>query len=528
MKKIRIFSITTPQLQPGQLHSLLLCLQLLFTAPLLQAQVVVGGNTPPAPSAALDLRSNNGGLLIPRMTTAERDAIASPATGLLIYNTSLHALEMNAGSDTSPEWTGLSVAGSAATVDCAGASLSRSLMVNTEATGTTLTIAYTGGNGEYYRSQSVASAGITGLTASLTGGYLADGNGSLVFNLSGTPAMAGTVSFTLLVGGHTCTVDLPALLVGTLSELSCSTATTTGNLAPGVAAANVSTSVPYVGGNGGVVSGQTVASTGVTGLTATLSESTLVVGSGSLVYTISGTPIGAGTASFALQVGGQSCTFSLKIACGAYVASGQWKEFMCHNLGAVQSAAPFTPSWELTGNYYQWGRNPTCFGRDGTDATNACSSPVYGAAAPWGNATSNDNAGSITGWSTTTAGATALLDESKTANDPCPAGFRIPTRTQWTGVINSSFNSRTFVGTWTDSSTNFSSGVKFGDVLFLQSAGRRSDTNGSLSLRGANGFYLTSTASDCCAYALRTSSSTAITNLSLPRLFGASVRCIAE
>jgi hypothetical protein len=76
-----------------------------------------------------------------------------------------------------------------------------------------------------------------------------------------------------------------------------------------------------------------------------------------------------------------------RVSCGAYIAAGVWKEFSCYNLGAVGAtteAYPFTPGWELNGNYYQWGRNPTCFGKD--DA-NPCSSPVQGAAGPWGQPT---------------------------------------------------------------------------------------------------------------------------------------------
>jgi hypothetical protein len=38
-------------------------------------------------SALLDIKSSNKGLLAPRMTQAQRDAIATPATGLLIYQT---------------------------------------------------------------------------------------------------------------------------------------------------------------------------------------------------------------------------------------------------------------------------------------------------------------------------------------------------------------------------------------------------------------------------------------------------------
>lgn len=51
----------------------------------------VGINTDgatPDNSAMLDIKSTNKGLLIPRMTTAQRDVITSPAAGLMIYNTS--------------------------------------------------------------------------------------------------------------------------------------------------------------------------------------------------------------------------------------------------------------------------------------------------------------------------------------------------------------------------------------------------------------------------------------------------------
>ena len=51
-----------------------------------QAQVGVGTTTPDA-SSALDITSTTKGLLIPRMTETQRDAISSPATGLMIYQT---------------------------------------------------------------------------------------------------------------------------------------------------------------------------------------------------------------------------------------------------------------------------------------------------------------------------------------------------------------------------------------------------------------------------------------------------------
>jgi hypothetical protein len=46
-----------------------------------------------AASSLLTLNSTTRGLLIPRMTTAERTAIASPATGLMVYDLTLNALQ---------------------------------------------------------------------------------------------------------------------------------------------------------------------------------------------------------------------------------------------------------------------------------------------------------------------------------------------------------------------------------------------------------------------------------------------------
>lgn len=46
------------------------------------------GSTPNS-SAILDIKANNKGLLIPRLTTSQRNAISSPAEGLLVYDTQL-------------------------------------------------------------------------------------------------------------------------------------------------------------------------------------------------------------------------------------------------------------------------------------------------------------------------------------------------------------------------------------------------------------------------------------------------------
>jgi uncharacterized protein (TIGR02145 family) len=410
----------------------LLCTVLVFFYTMsirVSAQTAIGGNSPD-PSAMLDVQSNSKGVLLPRMTTVERNAIASPANGLMIYNSENNCWEINLGTNSSPVWQNIICLGSIASLDCAGASLTGTLQPN-------------------------------------------------------TPAMA------------------------------------------------VSVSVPYTGGNGGVHQGQTVTSTVVTGLTATLTAGNFASGAGSLTYNISGSTTTSGQATFALNIGGQTCTLTVQVqqaGCGAYLASGNtdWKVFSCHNLGADTNADPFTPDWKLNGNYYQWGRNPTCFGKDDTDGTNPCSSPVYGAAGPWGNTTMEDNAGTISGWGTMAAENGAWDDNDKTTDDPCPPGFRVPTNDQWTKVLAN--NNITPVGTWIPSTTNYQTGKMFGSGLFLPAAGYRDSENNNnavLALRGSHGLYWSSSVLSTNAYYLFFSSTTQNTNF-FTRTRGFPIRCIAQ
>lgn len=57
----------------------------------------------PDSSAILDVSSNTSGLLIPRMTEAERDAIALPANGLQVYNLTSNTIDVFKGT----EWKSL-------------------------------------------------------------------------------------------------------------------------------------------------------------------------------------------------------------------------------------------------------------------------------------------------------------------------------------------------------------------------------------------------------------------------------------
>lgn len=54
-------------------------------------QLGIGGT--PADTAKLDVQSTTQGLLVPRMTTTQRDLIVSPADSLMIYNLTTHQYE---------------------------------------------------------------------------------------------------------------------------------------------------------------------------------------------------------------------------------------------------------------------------------------------------------------------------------------------------------------------------------------------------------------------------------------------------
>ncbi len=84
-----------------------LCVLSLIGFASLHAQVGINTSTPNS-SAALDIVSTSQGILIPRMTTAQKTAIANPASGLMVYDTTLKCISQNSGTPASPAWVCLS------------------------------------------------------------------------------------------------------------------------------------------------------------------------------------------------------------------------------------------------------------------------------------------------------------------------------------------------------------------------------------------------------------------------------------
>ena len=311
-----------------------------------------------------------------------------------------------------------------------------------------------------------------------------------------------------------CIKDTPA----TLGALNCGSAVTTGALISGQLASGVSTSLPYTGGNGGSYSGQSFSSIGVTGLTATLATGSVNTGSGSLVYTITGTPATSGTASFAISVGGQSCTFTVTVtslaaqypAGSVFCASGPTaivevtnpttgRTWMDRNLGASQVATSSTDA-AAYGDLYQWGRRSDghqCRTSGTIQALSSSDSPGHGlfimTSGDWRSTVNNNLWQGLTG-----------------VNNPCPSGFRVPTETE----LN---NERL---SW---SSNNPAGA-YGSVLKLPAAGYRDRYNGNIG--GAQGTYWSSNINSSNARYLYFFGVNDASFISYPRGEGTSVRCI--
>jgi hypothetical protein len=374
------------------------------------------GTVNPNTSAKVDIESTNQGFLLPRMTTTQRNAIASPALGLQIFNINTNCLNFYTGTS----W----------------------------------------------------------------------------FETCGSPSSTSI-----------------------LANLNCGGATITSTLTNGTAASGVSVSVPYTGGNAGVYSAQSVSSTGVVNVTASLAAGTLANGAGSLTYTITGTPTTSGTASFAITVGGQSCTFTVPVssapvyapiavncAAGATAIVNvtnplTGKIWMDRNLGSI-TAASFSTDQNAYGNLYQWGRftdGHQCRFVPTTATLSNIDQPAHG----------NFITSTTGNYDWRSPQNANLWQGVNGINNPCPSAYRVPTEAEFVAECSS----------W-GAANNLGA---FGSPLKWTLGGRRYP-QGNMNDVGTVGYYWTSTAVGTQSKSMRTDGSQNVSE----RGFGLSLRCIKD
>ena len=110
----------------------------------------------------------------------------------------------NNTTDTTKTTNDVSISG----FDCVGVKISGTLTKDKVASDVSATITYTGGNGKTYLTKSLTSSGVTGLSATLLAGTLANGEGTLVYSISGTPTTAGSANFVITFGGKSCSINI--------------------------------------------------------------------------------------------------------------------------------------------------------------------------------------------------------------------------------------------------------------------------------------------------------------------------------
>ncbi|TXB62720.1 hypothetical protein [Phaeodactylibacter luteus] len=191
-------------------RSLFTTLALALFATAAFAQVKVGDNpTAIDASSVLEVESTTKGFLPPRMTEAQRDAIVSPAAGLMIYNLTAYCLQINDGTPAAPEWNcisgstaapaeastnGTGIVSAYGAPGCTAGSISGTLTEGVDASGTTMTIY---ANVTQAGTYDITAGPVNGVTFSGSGTFAATGCQEITLTATGTPTAAGNYDYSL-------------------------------------------------------------------------------------------------------------------------------------------------------------------------------------------------------------------------------------------------------------------------------------------------------------------------------------------
>ena len=258
----------------------------------------------PDGTAMLDVASTTKGFLAPRMTSAQRTAISSPATGLLVYQTDgIAGFYYYNGSS----WTNISSGTGGGTVTSAGLSLPAQFSVtNSPVTSSgTLTAAWASQTANYVFAAPNGSSGTPTFRA-LVGTDIP----TLNQNTTGTSAnVTGTVA---VANGGTGATTLTGYVKGTGTTAMTASATIpaadiSGNITGN--AANVTGTVAVANGGTGTTNGSITGTTALTFAAGGTNQNVNITPSGT-GYTLLNGNVGIGTTSPAYKLDISSATGS--------------------------------------------------------------------------------------------------------------------------------------------------------------------------------------------------------------------------
>jgi hypothetical protein len=298
---------------------------LLFATQQLRAQIKIGDNPKNIdPNVLFEMESTNKGMVLPRMTAVQRNAIANPSPSMLIYNTTEGCINIYSAADK--DWRsvcGEKANGSAEyTIDCS------SLVVSGKYT---TGVALDPDSNYLTISVNVTELGTYNIFCNSGSMYFADagtfttlGDQEITLKGQGYPQIAGTNFIALNLNGNICST-----VINVANGLAVVSGCGTQGILTGTITANVAISpstvyksyAPGPAYSGGV---------GVYGITSSASNGirisspvngTFISSGAPIDYVISGTPLQAGNTTINYSINGFACSFSVPVLSGSGTAS---------------------------------------------------------------------------------------------------------------------------------------------------------------------------------------------------------------
>ncbi len=176
-----------------------------------QVAINTDGSNPNS-SAMLDVKSTDKGFLPPRMTTSERNAINSPAEGLIIYNTTTKCMDFYLGGMWKEFCAGTGAPVADYTIGSGGSCANTTVNgtypegVALDASNTVTLDATVNTTGTW----SIATNTVNGYSFSGSGTFTTTGTVQVTLDGTGTPVTAQTDNFTTTPNGNggTCTFNV--------------------------------------------------------------------------------------------------------------------------------------------------------------------------------------------------------------------------------------------------------------------------------------------------------------------------------